>query len=415
MNVVVFEDDFVNELFPITTGRLAYNIGCASYRLVEWLQKLSAPLFGQVRPHMRTIQEMDFPEIRDPHTLTKGDRLYVNARSVPSASVFKTLQVIASRQQYGVIRTGDTIAAAYLPENHPGILTESNGVINAATITPDRLSDLPVLGSQIDLFEYPHDVVRFNMSCFAENIQHRLAQGGFEEIAEQTFLGQGATLGEYCVLDTSKGPVVIDKGATIGPYCYFCGPVYVGPNSRVIEHAALKDAVSLGHTTKIGGEIEASVIEPYTNKQHHGFLGHSYLGSWINLGAGTCNSDLKNTYGEVKMEYRGSKVSSKMQFLGCIIGDYSKSAINSGIFTGKTIGTSSMLYGFITTNVPSFVNYARTFGQITELPPSITVATQKRMFLRRNVQQRPCDIQLIHDMYSLTADERQLAGEPLSL
>ena len=74
-----------------------------------------------------------------------------------------------------------------------------------------------------------------------------------------------------------------------------------------------------------------------------------------------------------------------------------------------------MVYGFVTTNVPSFVNYARLFGQVTELPPAVMIATQQRMFARRNVTQRPCDSQLIHDMYELTRHERQLAGEPLSL
>ena len=191
--------------------------------------------------------------------------------------------------------------------------------------------------------------------------------------------------------------------------------MYIGPNSRINEHAAIKDCVSLGHTTKIGGEIEGSVIECYSNKQHHGFLGHSYLGSWINLGAGTCNSDLKNTYGQVNMEYGDNKVATGMQFVGCVMGDYAKSAINTGIFTGKTIGTCSMLYGFVTTNVPSFVNYARLFGQTTEMPPAIMVSTQKRMFGRRNVEQRPCDIQLLHDMYKATAAERQLSESPLSL
>ena len=87
----------------------------------------------------------------------------------------------------------------------------------------------------------------------------------------------------------------------------------------------------------------------------------------------------------------------------------------TGIFTGKTIGACSMLYGFVTTNVPSFVNYARSFGQTTEMPPAVMVATQKRMFGRRNVDQRPCDIQLLHDMHKATVAERQLSESPLSL
>ena len=73
------------------------------------------------------------------------------------------------------------------------------------------------------------------------------------------------------------------------------------------------------------------------------------------------------------------------------------------------------MYGFVTTNVPSFVNYARSFGQVTELPPQVMQQTQQRMFDRRNVEQRPCDIRLLHDMFELTRHERQLAGDPLLL
>ena len=104
-----------------------------------------------------------------------------------------------------------------------------------------------------------------------------------------------------------------------------------------------------------------------------------------------------------------------MQFIGCIMGDYAKTAINTSIFTGKLIGPGSMLYGFVTTNVPAFVNYARSFGQVTESPPGILELTQKRMFMRRNVPQRPADIQLIHDLYALTRDQRQMSEEPLNL
>jgi hypothetical protein len=114
------------------------------------------------------------------------------------------------------------------------------------------------------------------------------------------------------------------------------------------------------------------------------------------------------------MEYHGRRIATGMQFVGCIMGDYAKSAINTGIFTGKTIGTCSMLYGFVTTNVPSFVNYARLFGQVTEAPVDVMVATQARMFARRSVTQRSCDVQLLQDMYRLTQHERQLAGEPLA-
>ncbi len=414
MTLIVFEDEAVEQLYPITIGRAAYAVTCGSYRLIDWLKRLDQPLRSVVRPHLAEIQKLDFPEFHPAATADKPV-LLVNARVVPSASAFQTLRRMLDDGVAGVIRCDETIAAAMLPSGAP---------TPTSNLTVEQLPDyfnyagipsLPPLDARLPLLEFPHDVVRHNLKILAENLEHRLAVGTFREIADGVFAADGATLGQHVVSETRKGPIVLDQNASIGPYCYLSGPAYIGPSARIIEHSAIKDAVSLGHTTKIGGEVEASVVEPYTNKQHHGFLGHSYLGSWINLGAGTCNSDLKNTYGEVKMDYHGERVSSGMQFLGCIMGDYAKSAINTGIFTGKTIGTCSMVYGFVTTNVPSFVNYARLFGQVTELPPEVMIATQQRMFVRRNVTQRPCDAQLIHDMYELTRDERQLAGEPLSL
>lgn len=420
MQLLVFEDDLVPRLYPITVGRPAYAVSCASFRLIDWLAELArdlgSTLHGVVREHLAEVQRCDFPAIDAGPCSRREGTLLVNARLVPSVAAAQSLGQIARQAQAGVVLSDEALAAAWI---------DAAGPLPLNCSAPDRLAEhlrtsvigrLPVLeGTPLALFDYPHDVVRQNMAIFEQNLAHRIRSGQYQEIASGIFAAEGASLGAYTVTDTSKGPIVLATGASVGPHCVLRGPAYLGPESRVIEHSAIKDMVSLGHTTKIGGEIEASVIEPYTNKQHHGFLGHSYLGSWINLGAGTCNSDLKNTYGQVKMEYRGQQVATGMQFLGCIMGDYAKTAINTGIFTGKTIGCCSMVYGFVTTNVPSFVNYARLFGQVTELPPEVMVATQQRMFARRSVQQRPCDVQLLNAMFELTRHERQLAGEPLSL
>ena len=414
MNVVLFEDQQVDQLYPITIGRPAYAVNCGSYRLVDWITALQRPVRAIVRPHLIEIQRHDFPELNPPIETGKP-LLLVNARLVPTVKVYRVLEGLLRAGRPGVVRSGRCTAAALLPaDSEPpaaDLLVDAvDDYLHAAGI--DRLKPHQ---AELPLLEYPHDVVRYNLQILGENLEHRLAVGDYREIADGVFAAEGATLGQYVVSDTRKGPIVLEQDATVGPYCYLSGPAYLGRKSRVIEHSAIKDAVSLAHTTKIGGEVEASVVEPYSNKQHHGILGHSYLGSWINLGAGTCNSDLKNTYGQVKMDYRGGRVATGMQFIGAIVGDYAKTAINTGIFTGKTVGVCSMVYGFVTTNVPSFVNYARLFGQVTEMPSEVMVATQQRMFLRRDVQQRPCDIQLLHDMYQLTRHERQLAGEPLAL
>jgi glucose-1-phosphate thymidylyltransferase len=414
MQIIVFEDEGVERLHPITIGRPAYGITCASYRLVDWLPRLGDALRAVTRTHLREIQRVDYPQLDGARFSGNALTLLVNARVVPSVSSFKALQRLAKEGRPGVVRTNEQVAAAVVPASLAPPSQNSWDELRA-NFASEEAARLPLLDAALPLFDYPHDVVRWNMAAFRENLDHRLAEGSYREIADNVFVAAEAQIGEYAVYNTKGGPIVVDEAANIGPHAYLAGPVYIGPRARINEHAAVKDAVSLGHTTKIGGEVEASVVEPYTNKQHHGFLGHSYLGSWINLGAGTCNSDLKNTYGEVNMSYGDQRVSTGMQFFGCVVGDYAKTAINTGIFTGKTIGACSMLYGFVTTNVPSYVNYARLFGQVTELPPEVMVATQRRMFARRKVEQRPCDIQLILDMYELTRAERQLAGEPMSL
>ncbi len=416
MNVLLFEDELVSRLYPITTGRPAFSISCGSFRLIDWTEAIFADqACASVRPHLQAMLKADHRELRGDLQATEAWTLCLNARLVPSRSnLERIMQLAANPAPLVVTQGGQAIAAAIVPTVNLGRSPLNDcGQVNHAlqqftrNLTPQKV--------QLDLFDFPHDVIRFNQRIFDENLAFRLSGDRYREIADGVFVSGSVTISDFVVTNTKAGPILIEDDTAIGPFCFLRGPLHLGPRTRVNEHAAIKDYVSIGHTTKIGGEVESSVIEPFSNKQHHGFLGHSYLGSWINLGAGTCNSDLKNTYGEVKMDYSGERVPSGMQFVGCIIGDYSKTAINTSIFTGKTIGVCSMVYGFVTTNVPSFTNYARSFGQVTEMSPSVMEATQKRMFSRRNVLQRPLDSELLVAMHALTQKERQMAEEPLSL
>jgi len=418
MNVVLFEDEQVSQLFPITVGRAAAMVSCGSYTLFELFREFGARPHLAVRSHLREMLRAD-GVLDDPASGAKTLRaqpgeplVLVNARLVPSVTVVERVLKLVRAGRPGVVAENGSTALAILPPEAPAFPTDARP---AEVIGYLSLQPLAPLEAELPLIHYPHDVLRHHLTSLPENLAFRLKRGEYREIADGVFAAEGAKVNQFVVSETGPGMILLEAGASVGPFSFMRGPAYLGRNARVIEQAAIKDGVSLGHTTKIGGEIEGSIIEPYTNKQHHGFLGHSYLGSWVNLGAGTCNSDLKNTYGQVNMEYAGRKVPTGMQFIGAIVGDYAKTAINTGIFTGKTIGACSMVYGFVTTNVPSFVNYARSFGQVTEAPADVMTSTQARMFARRKVEQRPCDIRLLHDMYELTRHERQLAGEPLSL
>ncbi|GIX00519.1 MAG: glucose-1-phosphate thymidylyltransferase [Pirellulaceae bacterium] len=419
MSILLVEDARTPQLAPITTGRAAFNITVASFSLLQLVQQLGAPVAAFVRTYLRDVLAHDFPDVRlmgrsADSANDEGPTLVINARLTPRAKNLDALRELWQDDTCrGVVRCDGQIAAVVRPGWTWSTLEAQSGDPLEELVGQE--SDLPELEVPLELMSWPHEVIAANMDAFDENIRLRLASDRYRQLNDGLFVATGVRLGDYVLTETAAGPIVLDEHVSIGPYTLLRGPLYIGPRSRVLEHAAIKDAVCTGHTTKIGGEVEASVIEAYTNKQHHGFLGHSYLGSWINLGAGTCNSDLKNTYGTVNMEYPGGKMATGMQFLGCAMGDYSKTAINTGIFTGKVIGVCSMMYGFVTSNVPSFVNYARLFGQLATLPPEVMVATQQRMFRRRNVEQRPCDIRLIHDMYRITQSERDRYGDELAL
>ncbi|MCG8652547.1 MAG: glucose-1-phosphate thymidylyltransferase [Pirellulales bacterium] len=418
MQIICFEDSRVDQLRPASQARPAYAISCASLRLIDCLKRLSTSVTGAVRPYLETIQQLDFgigtPAVEE----DASGMLLVNARLVPKVDLESALRKLMQSETSAVVKDaedGGILAARISAEDLAASRqqTSATGAPSPIAALLVLAQDLPAFEGKLDVFRWPHDIISWHMREMPAALQWRLEHDEYQQLSDGVFVKQGVSLGQYASVDTSEGPILLDENVQVGPFCYLSGPVYAGADTRVIEHAALKDGVALGHTVKIGGEVEASVIEPFTNKQHHGFLGHSYLGSWINLGAGTCNSDLKNTYGKINIQYGDHKVASGMQFLGCFIGDYSKTAINTSIFTGKVIGVCSMMYGFVTSNVPSYVNYARLFGQTSLLPTDVMINTQQRMFARRKVVQRECDKQLIRDMYTLSADERETVDQDM--
>jgi glucose-1-phosphate thymidylyltransferase len=405
MQIVLFEDALVDQLAPVTIGRPAFSITCAGWRLDELLRGAFGALRAAVRPHLRDVFNADEPDSVLGNSIS-GPALVVNARLAPTVANLGRLEALPKSPHRGLFVKNDRIVAALLGA---GVHMPIHGGDVERTLLESPLDRHPV--DDFTLFEYPHEILYEHQTAFGEGLALRLKRGQFQQTSDGVFVGDGVQLGAHLVVDTRQGPVVIDSGTVLGPFCYLRGPVFIGAHSRVNEHAALKDAACLSHTTKTGGEVECTIIEPYSNKQHHGFLGHSYVGSWVNMGAGTSNSDLKNTYGTVNMTYGREKVVTGMNFVGCFIGDYAKTAVNSSIFTGKTIGAASMVYGFVTSNVPSFVNYARSFGQITEAPVDVVISMQNRMFARRKVVQRPCDAELLRAMFERTRAERAELGE----
>jgi len=171
------------------------------------------------------------------------------------------------------------------------------------------------------------------------------------------FLEEGAKA-EACVLNTNAGPVYIGKEAEIMEGALVRGPFALCEHSTLKLGAKVYGASTVGPHSKVGGELSNSVIFGYSNKAHDGFLGNSVLGEWCNLGADTNNSNLKNNYGPVKLyNYAlGKSLNTGLQFCGLMMGDHSKSGINTMFNTGTVVGVGCNIYGggFPTTHIPNF-------------------------------------------------------------
>ncbi|MFC1617262.1 hypothetical protein ACFL2K_03480, partial [Candidatus Margulisiibacteriota bacterium] len=135
----------------------------------------------------------------------------------------------------------------------------------------------------------------------------------------------------------------IENGAHLEAFTYIEGPAYIGKNSKILGGKVT--ACSIGHNCKIAGEVSNSIFLSYSNKAHAGFIGHSYICEWVNLGAMTTNSNLKNTYSEIKLNLGKEQVNTNQIFLGAMIGDYVKTGIGTLLNTGSIIGFGSTLFG----------------------------------------------------------------------
>ena len=406
--IVLFEDHLLCDMSPVTLTRPAFSVTCACCTLFDIASAAAGGVGWVVRDYLAASAAMRYA--RQP--LGTGPKLFLNASIVPDVRYAERICQLAADARPFVATAGGRVSAAFMPAGVPvpNPLTSEN-------VTPWLLElKLPLRDEEyFRTLDHQYEVIKCMEPLFAGNIAERIRTGSYREWKPGVFCADNVSVADTAVFRTREGPVVLERDVEVLDFTYFVGPVYVGAKSRVIERASLKERVCVGETCKIGGEVEASVIESYTNKQHHGFLGHSWVGSWVNLGAGTSNSDLKNTYGEVRLEYPHRRVDTGMQFLGCMIGDFAKSAINTSIFTGKIVGVGSMLYGSISSNVPSFCNYARAFGQITECPVDQAILIQKRMFARRGIQQTPEDAELLRAVFEQTRSERLISDEPPSL
>ena len=215
---------------------------------------------------------------------------------------------------------------------------------------------------------------------------------------ERVHIGERAKIHPTVMLDASRGPIYISSDVEIGPYSVIEGPASIGAQCRVQPHTWLHDGNAIGPVCKVGGEITRCVFHSYSNKAHAGFLGNSYVGSWVNLGAGSTNSNLKNTYGKVRVPINGIEVDTDQQFFGAIIGDHAKIGINASIATGSVIGLAA---GIARTRI--LPKYIPSFGWVTD--DGVAAGDVNRLLdvasaamARRNIDMTDDEVELFLDL-----------------
>ena len=160
---------------------------------------------------------------------------------------------------------------------------------------------------------------------------------------------------ENVIINDSDGVVMVDDTAIIEPFSVLNGPLFIGKNTLVKSHSTISNSI-INHDCKVSGEIHSCIFQPYSNKAHDGFLGHSFIGSWANLGAGTTTSNLKNNYSSVSVKWDGELIDTESIFFGSIIGEHVKTAIGTNLNTGTVIevGCNIVSQSFPPRHIPAF-------------------------------------------------------------
>lgn len=416
MQLCIFEDKKASSFFPLTYSRPVYDLICGHTSLKNKIFRLfpSAKHSLQCRAYLKDVVIQNNPSI-PVNTIEENECLFVNGRILADNNLTKILR--KKRKENVVYKFEDTAIAAFLTGTRLESLKNSIGDF----INLENFDGIPVEEIELKTFNYIWDLINYNgeeISNEFEALVNKRKKKKQKKILGEVFDGvhlvskkeividKGAIIKPGVIIDASDGPVFIDKNVEIYPNAVIEGPAYIGESSKIKSAATIYENVSIGNLCKIGGEVEESIIMPYSNKQHAGFLGHAYLGSWVNLGADTNNSDLKNNYSTIKIYINGEMVDSGSQFMGLIMGDHSKTAINTMFNTGTTVGFSCNIFGagFPKKFVSSFIWGGAGESEVYELGKSIETA--KKVMLRRNKIMSDDEEKLFSKIFELTEQER---------
>jgi UDP-N-acetylglucosamine diphosphorylase/glucosamine-1-phosphate N-acetyltransferase len=416
MRFCIYEDTTVNNFRPLIFLRPVYDLRCGILTLREKIEHrlAGAPLVLHARPEIEPLLRED--RSRKSLDNTAEDwTMFINGRSLADEELARLLRS-AGRKEMAFVNGSNVVAAIVSPKNVKHIAPNAD-----SAFPPDLFRDLPSRSIGTAVADYPWDLIHRNPHEILNDrllVKSRTKRGGvvprFTGVhllnRKQIVLGKDVRLKPGVVIDAENGPVILGNRVQVMPNAVIQGPVAIGDDSIIKIGAKIYPGTTIGPRCKVGGEVEGTIIHSFSNKQHDGFLGHSYLASWVNLGADTNTSDLKNTYGPVSVMTEEGKMNTGQQFLGLIMGDHSKSGINVMFDTGTIVGVSCNIYGagLPPKFLPSFSWGGGKEFQVYTLDKSLETA--RRVMARRDVALSPGYEQLCRDLFRSTGTLRTKAG-----
>lgn len=386
MNYVLFDDSAWSDLLPLTFTRPACEIRIGILTIKEKWEFLFKKDFSYKTQNYLSVK---FPfKIKE-----KYPTLFINGRVCPDETLFREIKKL---KMFQVLYLGN-IPLAYCGDT-------DSGEFHANFTKVYSKSKPTIIQYPWDIFRMNENQLIFDYILLTEGRKSKALSKSNTVIGKgKVFIENGASV-ECATINPLGGFVYIGKDAIIMEGCHIRGSFSLGEHSEVKMGAKIYGPTTIGPQSKVGGEISNSVIFGYSNKGHDGFLGNSVLGEWCNLGADTNNSNLKNNYADVKAySYTKHKmINTGLQFCGLIMGDHSKTGINTMLNTGTVVGVNANIFGggFPATHVPSF-SWGGT-GKLDKYELTKAFEVAQRVMERRGITLTDADKKILSEVFKTT-------------
>ena len=411
MGIALFEDSHWQNFVPLSLTKATFDIKVGAKSFFE--EHRVTPEVLLAREYLAGVTGERHVQCKVNPSSIDSDTVFVNGLLHPGAIYPDRLSKVSHTF---AITAGDRLLVARLGRKGTEYLSDyvaAGKKIDVRKLGVEKSTKLKAEES-LGLLSDPWDVIGVLENSLALQVSGMQGESdlgpGVRVAGNNTIaVGRNASVEEGTVLDARQG------GIYIGPDAYVAtsrivGPAHIGGRTQVKQFTIIESSY-IGHNCRVAGEIEHSIISDHTNKAHAGFVGHSYVGEWVNVGAMTTTSDLKMTYGNIKMSSGKAKVDTGQNKVGSFIADMAKTSIGTLIYSGRRIGVSAHLHGLVAQDVPSFTIYGSSIGsKNAELELRSAIATQKKMMTRRNQTMSKAYEQVLKDVFSMTAIDRKGAG-----